>query len=152
MVLATSTPLTIGIPALAKKWFGRTPFVFEVRDVWPEAVIAIGAINNKVMQKVLYGLEGLIYKNAKAIVPLSVDMKASINRRYPKMLKRKTDIVIPNISEINRFQKDNLNINIIEETIGFKPRFSVLYARTFGMVKGFFVRYRHQRALGQLCQ
>jgi hypothetical protein len=35
LVLATSTPLTIGVPALIKKWFGKTPFVFEVRDVWP---------------------------------------------------------------------------------------------------------------------
>lgn len=135
VVLATSTPLTIGIPALVKKWFGRTPFIFEVRDVWPEAVIAIGAIKNKLMQKVLYGLEKLIYKNAKAIVPLSVDMKESIDRRYPKY-RHKTKIVIPNISEINRFQRETLNSNIIEETIGFKPRFSVLYAGTFGKVNG----------------
>src|SRR5690606_32160141 len=75
IVLATSTPLTIGIPALVKKWFGKTPFVFEVRDVWPEAVIAIGAIKNKLMQKVLYGLEKMIYKNAIAIVSLSTDMQ-----------------------------------------------------------------------------
>lgn len=63
LVLATSTPLTIGIPALVKKWFGRTPYIFEVRDVWPEAVIAIGAIKNKWMQKMLYWFEKLIYKN-----------------------------------------------------------------------------------------
>lgn len=135
VVLATSTPLTIGIPALMKKWFGRTPFIFEVRDVWPEAVIAIGAINNKLIQKVLYGLEKLIYKNAKVIVPLSVDMKASIDRRFPK-LSHKTQVVIPNISEINRFQREDLNYNIIEKTIGFKPRSSILYAGTFGKVNG----------------
>lgn len=51
-------------------------------------------------------------------------------------MKHKTEVVIPNISEINRFQKDNLNNNIIEETIGFKPRFSVIYAGTFGRVNG----------------
>ena len=33
MVLATSTPLTIGVPALLKKWIHKTPFIFEVRDV-----------------------------------------------------------------------------------------------------------------------
>src|SRR5690606_8338815 len=47
LVLATSTPLTIAVPALIKKWVHRTPFVFETRDVWPEAVIAIGAIRSK---------------------------------------------------------------------------------------------------------
>lgn len=135
VVLATSTPLTIGIPALMKKWFGRTPYIFEVRDVWPEAVIAIGAIKNKMMQKMLYSLEKLIYKNAMAIVPLSEDMKASIDRRYPQY-KHKTEVVIPNISEINRFQQKDLMNNIIEKTIGFTPRFSVLYAGTFGRVNG----------------
>ena len=56
LVLATSTPLTIGIPALIKKWIQKTPFIFETRDVWPEAVIAIGAINNTIIKKVLYFL------------------------------------------------------------------------------------------------
>lgn len=134
VVLATSTPLTIGIPALIKKWFGKTPFIFEVRDVWPEAVIAIGAIKNKLLQKLLYRLEKLIYKNAYAIVPLSTDMQKSIVSRYPQF-KDKTDIVIENIAEINRFQSNSDTINL-EKIIGFKPRFLVLYAGTFGKVNG----------------
>src|SRR5690554_1586592 len=133
LVLATSTPLTIGIPALIKKWFSNTPFVFEVRDVWPEAVIAIGAIKNKWMQKILYRLEKLIYKNASAIVPLSTDMQKSIVSRYPQF-KEKTSIVIENIAEVNRFQ--NEAVIDLKEIIGFKPRFSVLYAGTFGKVNG----------------
>src|SRR5690554_2632136 len=134
VVLATSTPLTIGIPALIKKWFGKTPFIFEVRDVWPEAVIAIGAIKNKWLQKLLYRLEKLIYKNAIAIVPLSTDMQRSIVSRFPQF-KDKTDIVIENIAEINRFQNNTDAINL-QEIVGFKPRFSVLYAGTFGKVNG----------------
>lgn len=134
VVLATSTPLTIGIPALIKKWFGKTPFVFEVRDVWPEAVIAIGAIKNKWLQKLLYRLEKLIYKNAIAIVPLSTDMQKSIVSRYPQF-KNKTNIVIENIAEINRFQSNSKAVDL-EKTIGFHPRFSVLYAGTFGKVNG----------------
>lgn len=134
VVLATSTPLTIGIPALIKKWFRKTPFIFEVRDVWPEAVIAIGAIKNKWLQKLLYRLEKLIYKNAIAIVPLSTDMQKSIVFRYPQF-KNKTNIVIENIAEINRFQSNSKAVDL-EKTIGFHPRFSVLYAGTFGKVNG----------------
>lgn len=134
VVLTTSTPLTIGIPALIKKWFGKTPFIFEVRDVWPEAVIAIGAIKNKWLQKLLYGLEKLIYKNASAVVPLSTDMQKSIVSRYPQF-KDKTDIVIENIAEINRFQTNSNKLDL-EKIVGFEPRFSVLYAGTFGKVNG----------------
>ncbi len=46
LVIATSTPLTIGIPALILKWFKKKPFVFEVSDLWPEVPIKIGAIKN----------------------------------------------------------------------------------------------------------
>jgi len=136
LVLASSTPLTIGIPALIKKWIHKTPFIFEARDVWPEAVIAIGAINNKLLQKLLFYLEKLIYKNASAIVPLSVDMKHSIVSRYPQF-QAKPIVVIENISEIKRFQEGySITKNILEEKIGFHPRFTVLYAGTFGRVNG----------------
>ena len=136
LVLASSTPLTIGIPALIKKWIHKTPFVFETRDIWPEVVIAIGAVNNKILQKILYSLEHLIYRNAAAIVPLSVDMKQSIISRYPKLVK-KTIVIIENISEINRFQSGyNKKITVLKEKIGFQPRFTILYAGTFGRVNG----------------
>lgn len=135
-VLVTSTPLTIGIPALLKKWLQKTPFIFEVRDVWPEAVIAIGAIKNVVLQKLLFFLERLLYKNASAIVPLSTDMKYSIVSRYPELINKPV-VVIENISEINRFQ-NNIQPDrcLIKEKIGFQPRFSILYAGTFGKVNG----------------
>ena len=136
LILASSTPLTIGITALIKKWIHKTPFIFETRDIWPEAVIAVGAINNKVIQKVLYYLESLIYKNADAIVPLSVDMKDSIISRYPELVSKPIE-VSENISEIDRFQIDNKKeMSLLQEKIGFKPRFTVLYAGTFGYVNG----------------
>ena len=136
IVLATSTPLTIGIPALLKKWINKTPYIFEVRDVWPEAVIAIGAIKNSFLKKALHFLEKVIYKNAAAIVPLSTDMKHSILSRYPAFSK-KTIEVIENISEINRFQDYiDQEHSILKEKLGLTPRFSILYAGTFGRVNG----------------
>lgn len=136
IVLATSTPLTIGIPALLKKWIHKTPFIFEARDVWPEAVIAIGALNNKTIQKFLYTLECVIYNNAAAIVPLSKDMKHSIVSRYPQLGKKPIE-VIENISEINRFQNGFCTeVSVLKEKIGSIPRFTILYAGTFGRVNG----------------
>src|SRR5690606_26706922 len=135
IVLATSTPLTIGIPAMIKKRLHKTPFVFEVRDVWPEAVIAIGAVKNRLMQKWLYFQEKVIYKYADYIVPLSSDMQKSIIDRFPK-LANKTNIVIENISEVGRFQAPAITPVNIEHFIGKKPRFTILYAGTFGKVNG----------------
>jgi glycosyltransferase involved in cell wall biosynthesis len=137
VVLATSTPLSIGVPALVKKLFHKTPFVFEVRDVWPEAVIAIGAIRNFAVIKFLFFLEKIIYSYSDAIVPLSTDMKNSIIKRYPRIGLEKPIVVIENISEIDRFKiKHSDQKFLIKTAIGFQPRFVVLYAGTFGKVNG----------------
>lgn len=128
-ILATSTPLTIAIPALIKRWINKKPFIFEVRDVWPEVPIKMGFFHNKLVIKLLYWFEKLIYKNAFAIVPLSIGMDQNIKKRYPN----DKSVVIPNISEINRFSdiKQSIELNIPLEN-----KKVVLYAGTFGNVNG----------------
>jgi glycosyltransferase involved in cell wall biosynthesis len=61
-------------------------------------------------------------------------MQESIVTRYPHYAS-KSSVVIENISEISRFQKTESEIDL-ETIIGFKPRFSLLYAGTFGKVNG----------------
>lgn len=57
LMLASSTPLTNGIPALITKMMKRKPYVFEVRDVWPGVPIAMGYFKNKLAQTILYVFE-----------------------------------------------------------------------------------------------
>ncbi|UGQ26243.1 hypothetical protein LRO55_18305 [Acinetobacter calcoaceticus] len=49
MFFATTTPLTAGIPGIFAKWLRRKPFVFEVRDLWPELPKAMGVIKNPIV-------------------------------------------------------------------------------------------------------
>src|SRR5690606_25331478 len=64
-------------------------------------------------------------------------MKASIVSRYPDIAAQKPIEVIENIAEINRFQNGySVETSVINKTLGFQPRFSVLYAGTFGRVNG----------------
>ena len=137
IVLATSTPLTIGIPALLKRWISRTPYIFEVRDVWPEAVIAIGAIKNKYIISLLKGLENLIYLHASQIVTLSTDMANSILNNRPERINDKLS-VIENISNFKYFRlMPRGNGPSIIETVKMKPPvFPILYAGAFGQVNG----------------
>src|SRR5690606_19195859 len=71
MVVATSTPLTVGFPALILKWFKRIPYVFEVRDLWPEVPIQMRGLNNPVMQRFARWFEKTIYRNATHVIALS---------------------------------------------------------------------------------
>ena len=98
-VFATSTPLTIGIPALILKWLKNIPYVFEVRDLWPEFPIQIGAIKNKFLISILQFLEKTIYKNANHVIALSPGMQDGVIKYIPKS---KTT-VIPNMSKPDKF-------------------------------------------------
>ena len=68
LVIATSTPLTIGIPALLLKWFKGIPYIFEVRDLWPEVPIQMGEITNPIIIRVLRSFEKLIYKRSNMLL------------------------------------------------------------------------------------
>jgi glycosyltransferase involved in cell wall biosynthesis len=78
LVFATSTPLTIAIPALVRKFLRGTPFVFEVRDLWPELPIAMGALNNKVARTLAFALAKMAYHQSRHVVALSPGMRAGV--------------------------------------------------------------------------
>ena len=83
MVFATSTPLTAAIPAIAASWFRRKPFIFEVRDLWPELPIAMG-MKNPVLIGGLWLLEWLAYRSSRACIGLAPGIVEGIARRSSK--------------------------------------------------------------------
>lgn len=106
VVLATSTPLTVAIPALAIKWLRGTPFVFEVRDLWPEAPIQLGAIRSPLLISLLRSLEQKTYREAAHIVALSPGMEEGVGRANVTL--------IPNCSDLDMFGADHLELADLE--------------------------------------
>ena len=83
VIFATSTPLTIALPAVYAAKRLRKPMVFEVRDIWPELPIAVGALKNPFLKKAAKWLEKFAYKNAAHVVALSSGMADGvIKSRY----------------------------------------------------------------------
>ena len=81
LIFASSTPLTVSIPALCGRIFKGTPYVFEVRDLWPDFPIAIGIIRNPLLKRVLYAWEWAAYRFAWKLVALAPGIKGVIARR-----------------------------------------------------------------------
>lgn len=77
-IYATSTPLTVAVPALAASSAGGAPYVFEVRDLWPDVPIALGYLKNPILRKAAVSLEKLAYKRSAHIVALAPGMKDDI--------------------------------------------------------------------------
>lgn len=101
LLLATSTPLTAGLPGIIMKAFCRRPFVFEVRDLWPELPRAMGAIRNPVVLGALSFLEWLCYRQADAVIGLSPGIVEGIMRRSRSTLPI---AMIPNGCDLDVFQ------------------------------------------------
>lgn len=81
IVLASSTPLTVPmVGALVARWYG-VPWLFEVRDLWPDFPIQMGAVPAAGAQRALYALERYLYCNARHVVALSPDMASHVRRR-----------------------------------------------------------------------
>lgn len=134
VIFATSTPLTIVLPAIFAKWRRRVPMVLEVRDLWPDVPIAMGYLRNPVMALSAKLLERFAYANSAWVVTLSPDMKDGVARtRYP----RERIDVIPNGADTELFT--------IPRQIGqaFRQRHNIpldvtlmVYAGTLGRVNG----------------
>jgi len=100
LVFATSTPLTAAIPGIVAKTLRRKPFVFEVRDLWPELPRAMGVITNPAILGLLAFLEWAAYRAADTCIGLSPGIVEGIRRRARSGLRV---VMIPNGSDIHRF-------------------------------------------------
>ena len=54
----------MAVPGLAAALFWRAPLVFEVRDLWPEAPIQMGALRQPVLRRLARALERLVYRRS----------------------------------------------------------------------------------------
>ncbi len=78
VILGISTPLTAAWAAAATARRHKTPWVFMVKDLWPDFPVQMGAIKNPWLQRRLYALERRLYRSAAHVIPFSPDMEAHI--------------------------------------------------------------------------
>jgi glycosyltransferase involved in cell wall biosynthesis len=78
VVIASSGPITVGIPGLVARYLRGRKLVFEARDLWPEGAIELGILRNKILQKLAYWFERRCYKASSLIVGLSPGIKSRI--------------------------------------------------------------------------
>lgn len=108
LAIASSGPITIGLPGLVAKKIRRKPMVFEVRDLWPEGAIQLGLLKSAKSQRLAYWFENKCYQAASAIVALSEGMSSSIKERYGL----KNVFVIPNASDNQLFDNQTIPLKL----------------------------------------
>ena len=132
VVLATHTPLPIGLAGIRLSRFFRVPFLFEVRDLWPEALTDAGLLTNPLVIVWLRRLACKIYRRADHIVALSPGMRAGI-LTYGIPEHRVT--VIPNACDLDLFQPD-LDGQAWRDQHDVGKRFAAVYFGAMGRANG----------------
>ncbi|MEZ9511772.1 glycosyltransferase family 4 protein [Vibrio breoganii] len=133
VVLATSTPLTIAVPAVIYSKIRKVPMVFEVRDLWPELPVAVGALKSRILIYLAEKLERFAYKNATRLIGLSPGMCDGIARQG---IERSSITLATNSCDTQLFD--------VEKEIGQQYRSDklpfvngrklVVYTGTFGVI------------------
>lgn len=129
LLYITSTPLTTGWIGLWAKKKMALPYIFEVRDLWPEAPIQVGALRNPFLIRYLKGLEQKIYREALSLVALSPGIGAHLTQVCPNQ----EVALIPNFSDLTRFfpqEKDQA----LKNSLGLTDGLTIAYTGAIGMV------------------
>ncbi|CAK7004380.1 MAG: hypothetical protein KER_00126 [Kerstersia gyiorum] len=130
VVFATSTPLTIGIPAVCVSKAKRKPLVFEVRDLWPEVPIALGIVKGRLFINMARWLEKWIYKSSSRIIALSPGMKDGVLA----VVKDVSVDVIPNAADIDLFNTTGSGLDFWKDYPDLLSGKVLLYTGTIGVV------------------
>lgn len=134
VIFATSTPLTIALPAVYGAKRAKCPMVFEVRDLWPLVPIEIGALSNPITKQAGLQLERFAYRHAKRIVALAPGMGDHVVQiGYPK----ENVTIIPNGSDLDLFdvgEKAGKDLRRTHAWLGDNPL--VLYTGALGLING----------------
>jgi len=133
IIYATSTPLTVSIPAIILSKLFKVPYVFEVRDLWPEAPIQMGVIKSKYLIKFLKWIERKSYDYAEHIIALSPGIVEGIINCG---IEKEKITMVPNSSDIEYFGMVQEKKEKIKEKFNLKAPKIFLYVGAFNMANG----------------
>ncbi|MDE0066889.1 MAG: glycosyltransferase family 4 protein [Acidimicrobiaceae bacterium] len=135
VVMAMSPPLTLGLAAWLTARLRRAPFVFNVQDVFPDVAVAVGAISNQRVIRLLEGLERFVYRRADAVTVLSEDLRVNVESKIADRTAgdRVGDKVriIPNFVDVERIRPQERD-NAYRSEFGLGARTVVMYAGNLG--------------------
>jgi len=126
-VWGTSPPIFQGWTAWMLARLKGVPFIFEIRDLWPEFAVAIGVLKNKTLINMSYWLESFLYRHADKIVVNSPGFIPFVSQRGGKGIE-----LIPNGVEPGMFDPTNTG-QAFRQANALSNDFVVLYAGAHGI-------------------
>lgn len=133
VIVASSPPLFVGGSALVVSRLRKIPFIFEVRDLWPESAVVLGEVSNPRFIKLAEKLEESCYENALKIVVVTKGIYARLVERGISADKIE---LITNGANVELFQFSSKSRNRVRKELHLNDKFVIIYTGTFGIAQG----------------
>ncbi len=129
VVIATSPQFFVAVAGFVVSLCKRIPFVFEVRDLWPEEIVAVGAMKRGTIIRMLEAVEMFLYRRAKTIVAVA---QGTVDDLVARGIPKEKLVLIPNGVDYERFASATDDHTIRDEH-ELNGHFLVSYIGTMGM-------------------
>lgn len=133
VVISTSPQFFNGLAGFFVSRIKNVPWILELRDLWPESIIAVGAVTNRWVIRLLEKIERFVYRKADHIIPVTNAFKAHVSRRGGSE-ERMT--VVRNGVDLNFFNSERSKDDNFARQLGLKGKFVASYVGTHGMAHG----------------
>ncbi|HSI70478.1 MAG TPA: glycosyltransferase family 4 protein, partial [Gillisia sp.] len=132
LIVATSPQFFTALSGWALSIFKRKKWIFEVRDLWPESIMAVGAMKRNLAIRFFEWLEKSMYKSADYIVVVTDTFKKKI---IEKGIDENKISVFKNGANLELFIPQSKDAKL-ESSLGLKNKFVFAYIGTHGMAHG----------------
>lgn len=129
VVFSTSPQFFNGLAGYVVGKLKRIPWVLEIRDLWPESIVAVGAIKNPAIIKMLEWIERFAYRKADRIVSVTDSFKTYM---LGKGIEAEKITVVKNGVDLAQYAPLD-GVSSLAEELGIKGKFVVSYFGTHGM-------------------
>jgi len=135
IVVSTSPQFFCGMAGLWVSLLKSKPWVLEIRDLWPESIMAVGQVINPMLIRCLQGLETFLYKRADHIISLTRSFKQHIAKRG---ISGERISVLTNGVDLEHFQPVSKKDFILRGNghTELAEKFVISYVGTHGMAHG----------------
>ena len=130
MVIGTSPQFFCAVAAWLLSRWKRVPFIFEVRDIWPQSAIELGALHNPLVIRILESLEQRLYRAASLIVIVAESTRSYL---HAQGISDQKIALIPNGIDLRFLESTGESAESFRERNGWRDKFLVSYIGTHGM-------------------
>ncbi len=130
VVAGTSPQFFCAVAAYLLSIVKRAPFVLEVRDIWPQSAVELGALKNPLLIKILEAIELHLYRSAALIIVVAESTRPHLISKGIPPEKIKS---VPNGIDARYLDSKGISPEEIREEIKLRDSFIVSYIGTHGM-------------------